>query len=204
MVHDSGFGIGRSLVGSTTDEIFAQLTPAATTLFSAVASATPAQLVWPTTPARAVDPRIEPCSSYLKIPALAAALGAGSIDDYGSQPDPNDPERVIYSIESVADRDAGFVHCSAEAGFDVRGSFTVALDNAAIVDRLASGISPTSALHLETLENLPATETAVSDCDTAERSSCQIWFSMGVDAVYVSRGTTDPKAVAEAIIAQAW
>ncbi|MCU1330519.1 MAG: hypothetical protein JWN34_5889, partial [Bryobacterales bacterium] len=44
MLHDPGLGVGDSLVGSSADDIFAKLGPAANALFSRVKNATPAQL----------------------------------------------------------------------------------------------------------------------------------------------------------------
>ena len=199
LVHDPGFGVGDSLVGSSQDEIFAKLAPAATSLFSTLAGATPAQLDWPGTPARASDPSVEACSSFLKSPALANALGVATVGEYA---DAVDLSSDIVSLESVALEDAGFVTCSAEAGFDARASFVLALDNASIVDRIAAGLGPKSAEHLDTLDGQTGSEKAVSNCGDG-RPGCDLWFSLGVDAIYVSSISSDSKAVAEAILAQA-
>lgn len=199
MVHDPGFGVGDSLVGSSQDDIFAKLAPAATALFSTLANATPGQLDWPATLARATDPTADACSSFLKPAALANALGVATIGEYA---DPADLPSDFVSLESVALGDAGFVTCSAEAGFDARASFVLALDNASIVDRIVAGLGPKSAEHLESLEGQTGGEKAVSNCGDG-RPGCELWFSLGVDAIYVSSSSSDSKAIAEAIIAQA-
>ncbi|TFC52913.1 hypothetical protein E3O49_00745 [Cryobacterium shii] len=199
MVHDPGFGVGDSLVGSSQEDIFAKLNPAASAVFSTIANATPAQLDWPATPARASDPLVEPCSSFLKAPALATALGVATVGEYAdSAALPSD----IVSLDSVALTDAGFVDCFAEAGFDARASFVLALDNAAIVDRIAAGLGPNSDEHLDRLMGQTGSEKAVSNC-VAGRPNCDLWFSLGADAIFVSSISSDSKAIAQAIIAQA-
>ena len=199
MVHDPGFGVGDSLVGSSQDDIFAKLAPAAEALFSTVANATAGQLDWPAVPAGTAGPTAEACSSVLEPAALANALGVTTIGEYA---DSADVASDLVSVESIAAGDAGFVTCSAEAGFDARANFVLALGNASIVDRIAAGLGPQSAGHLDALEGQTGGEKAVSNCDD-DHPMCDLWFSVGTDAIYVALGSSDPTAIAEAIIAQA-
>ena len=55
---------------------------------------------------------------------------------------------------------------------------------------------------LDTLEGQTGAEKGVSTC-SADRAACELWFSLGVDAIYVSSFSSDSRAIAEAIIAQA-
>ncbi|MDY7540983.1 MULTISPECIES: hypothetical protein [unclassified Cryobacterium] len=198
-VHDPGFGVGDSLVGTTEDDVFAKLAPAATALFTTVQEATTAQFDWPATPARTSSPEVEPCSSFLKAHALAQALGVPSIGDYASDaPRPNQ----VVSLESTALRQAGIVHCTAGTDSSALADFDLLTNNAAIVDRIAAGLAPDSTLHAAPLPNQTGTEMTVSACSSV-RTFCDLWFSLSADAIYVALGSTDPTAIATAIIDQA-
>jgi hypothetical protein len=197
MVHDPGLGIGESLVGASSDDVLAALTPAAAAVFQTVQDATAAQLAWPATIGRPSGSDVEACASFLKTPALATALGVASIGDY--QPDIDGP---IVSFESTAIRAAGFVSCSAESEDFARADFVILLDGAAIVDRIAGSLTAGGPEQIDALPNQTGAETAVSNC-AADRLACELWFSLGVDAIYVSSISNDSGAIATAIIDQA-
>lgn len=199
LVHDPGLGIGDSLVGATSDDVLAALTPAAAALFATIRDATPEQLAWPATKGREPSAGVEVCASFLKTPALASALGVASIGDYeAAVPDP----REIVTLESTAQVEAGFVSCMAESDEFARADFVLLLDNAALVDRIAAGITADSPEQLDSLAVQTGSEAAVSTC-SPDRTACEIWFSLGVDAIYVTSFSSNSRAIAEAIIAQA-
>jgi hypothetical protein len=199
MLHSPGSTTGDPLAETSEGEVFAQLAPAAAALFATVQKATTAQLDWPATLARTPNPEIEPCSSFLKAPALAHALGVPSIGDYASDaPLPND----IVSLETTALRHAGIVHCTAGIDGSARADFVLLTNNAAIVDRIATGLASESALHAGQLPNQTGTETTVSNC-SSDRTACDLWFTLGRDAIYVSSASSDSMAIATAIIDQA-
>ena len=199
MMHGAGSNTGDPLAGTTEGEVFAKLVPAAAALFGTVQKATTAQLDWPATPARTLSPEVEPCSSFLKAPALAQALGVPSVGDYASDaPLPNE----IVSLESTALRHAGAVRCTAGTDGSARADFVLLTNNAAIVGRIATGLTPDSAEHAAKLPNQTGTETTVSNC-SSDRTACDLWFTLGADAIYVSSVSSDSMAVATAIIDQA-
>jgi len=197
MVHDPGLGIGDSLVGASSDDVLAALAPAAAAVFQAVQDATPAQLAWPATTSGPSGSGVEACASFLKTPALANALGVASIGDYQL-----DTEGPIVSFESTAIRAAGFVRCTAESDDFARADFVILIDGAAIVDRIAGSLTADSPERVDALPNQTGAETAVSNC-AADRLACELWFSIGVDAIYVSSISSDSGAIATAIIDQA-
>lgn len=200
MVHDPGLGIGDSLVGASSDDVLAALTPAAAAVFATISDATPEQLAWPATKGREASPGVDVCASFLKTPALASALGVASVGDYEvAAPDPRD----IVTLQSTAQVEAGFVSCVAESSEEfARADFVLLLNNASIVDRVAANLTTDSPEQPDTLEGQTGSEKAVSTC-AADRTACELWFSLGVDAIYVSSISSDSRAIAEAIIAQA-
>ena len=200
MVHDPGLGVGDSLVGASSDDVLAALAPAAAAVFSTIRDATPEQLAWPATRGREASPGVDVCTSFLKTPALASALGVASVGEYEvAAPDPRD----IVTLQSTAQVEAGFVSCVAESSEEfARADFVLLLDNAPIVDRITAGLTADSPEQLDTLEGQTGAEKAVSTC-SADRAACELWFSLGVDAIYVSSFSSDSRAIAEAIIAQA-
>ena len=200
MVHDPGLGVGDSLVGASSDDVLAALTPAAAAVFATINDATAEQLAWPATRGREASPGVDVCTSFLKTPALASALGVASVGEYEvAAPDPRD----IVTLQSTAQVEAGFVSCVAESSEEfARADFVLLLDNAPIVDRITAGLTADSPEQLDTLEGQTGAEKAVSTC-SADRAACELWFSLGVDAIYVSSFSSDSPAIAEAIIAQA-
>lgn len=194
MVNDPGLGVGDGLVGASTDEVLEKLTPATAALFQAIADATPAQLAWPATPGRAASPNVEICQSFLPADTLAQAVGADSVGEYSST------SGRIGAFGEAAIDSAGFVECTAEFGSGQSDGFVLALDNAAILERIASHLGPDNPLHADTVEGQVDGETAVSTCDDT-RLNCLLWFSLGTDAIFVN--SLNSKAIAEAIIARA-
>ncbi|MDY7544511.1 hypothetical protein [Cryobacterium sp. 5B3] len=199
MVHDPGLAVGDSLVGTSTDDILAKLTPAAAALFTKIQNATPAQINWPATPARAHGAEIAACSSFLKTTSLARALGVATIPEYANTaPGPTD----IVTLESTALSKAGFIDCGAEVSASARAGFYLLLNNAAVVDRIAASLGPDSQEHVGKLSNQVGAEKTVSNCSSTQ-TACDLWFTLGDDAIFVSSTSSDSTAIAKAIIDQA-
>ncbi|WP_162942641.1 hypothetical protein [Cryobacterium soli] len=201
IVHVPSQAGGFAGIASTSEGVFAKLTPAATAVFSSIANASAAQISWPSSPGRPINPVVDICSSFLQKTDLSMALGVPGGAEYQTHVEgPSD--RAPFRLRVAALERTHFVTCTADAGDNARLTFTLMLDNAALVNDMAEHLAPPGALHLEPLELQVNDETAVSNCVDGI-PDCDLWFTLGSDAIYVASTSTDSRAVADSILAQA-
>ncbi|BDZ46508.1 hypothetical protein [Naasia aerilata] len=186
------FALGASPYGSMSiDEIVADLTPAAESVFAATAGAGPDQLAWPDTMVADVTAQ---CNGALDPQGVGAALGLSSF----SYDEPEITLPPVAPLSVVAAYRAKVYSCYGSDGDTVitvaRGGDD-ALRAALAEPDLSTGLEPL------TLELAVDGEVAARACaDTS--SYCSVLFTIG-DTAYQVESRVDAVAVAEAMIAQA-
>ncbi|MDJ0377953.1 hypothetical protein [Cryobacterium sp. PH31-L1] len=179
--------------GMTSDEIVAQMTPLAASVYSTLTDAEPSQLAWP-----AVDltPREPACTGALKPQGIAMALGVGSIEYEIFDSSNMNP---VY-FDGFVSESAGIFRCDVR-GDGVLGTYIhVGYGLAGIVDTMIPEPDSQAALTPIVLEGAVDGEHAVQVC--ADSGYCTVIFSLG-ESAYSVESVSQAVAVAEAIIAQA-
>jgi len=195
-----GLGTTGTPLGSI-DTIFDQASPALAAIFDTLASATPAQVAWPTTSTlNAVEQEGRMtgdalCVASLRASDLGVALGDPTVSWQLATTPP-----ALRGISDLALDRMGAVQCQASGPHYVQ--MTIAPGNAWIAGDIGTNPRARRVFEKTRLIGQVEPEATFSDCAPGDPSDCTAILSLGTGAVSVT-GSGGSRAIAEAITSYA-